>query len=364
MPSSPMGFDAPRKQPRLWFAMTWVSFVTVFMCKLVHAASPLPQLAATHESLTVSGLSSGAYMAVQFQVAHAQRIKGAGIIAGGPYYCAEGQVARALSNCMSPTPEAPPPSVSQQENRVDQFARNGWIDNPEHLRTQRVWMFSGGGDRTVQRSVMDALAGFYRTHMPEASIRYVKHPDAGHAMPSVDVSQPNACETSEPPFINRCEQLDGAGEMLTHLLGPLKAKSVRPDGQMLRFDQRPFLSGKPVDASMADEGYIYIPKECQAGGCRIHVAFHGCRQNTEAIGTRFVMEAGYNGWADANRLIVLYPQTVSRYGMAFGSLKYVMNPKGCWDWWGYTGANYHTRDGLQIKAVAAMVEQLAQPVPK
>ena len=342
--------------------MKFWSLFTVFCCKLVQAAAPLPQLAATQESLTVSGLSSGAYMAVQFQVAYSQRVRGAGIIAGGPYYCAESQVARALSNCMSPTPESPPPSVAQQEIKVGQIARSGRIDNPEHLRTQRVWMFSGGGDRTVQRSVMDALAGFYRTHMPEASIRYVKHPDAGHAMPSVDASQPNACETSEPPFINRCQQLDAAGELLNHLLGPLKAKSTKPDGQMLRFDQRAFLSGKPVDASMADEGYAYIPRDCQAGGCRIHVAFHGCSLSVDSIGTRFVTDAGYNGWADTNRMIVLYPQSRSRYGLALGSLKYVMNPTGCWDWWGYSGANYHTKEGVQIKAVATMIEELAKPV--
>ena len=342
--------------------MKWLVFVVALRSSIAQASSPLPQLAATRESLTVSGLSSGAYMAVQYQVTHSQSVLGAGVVAGGPYYCAEGQATRALSNCMSPTLEAPPPSLEHQKNKIDQIARSGQIDNPEHLRTQRVWMFSGGGDRTVQRSVMDALASFYRTRMPETSIRYVKHPDAGHAMPSVDASQLNACETSEPPFINRCQQLDAAGELLTHLLGPLKAKSANLTGQMLRFDQRPFLSGKPVDASMADEGYAYIPKDCLAGGCRIHVAFHGCQQSAEAIGTRFVTGAGYNGWADTNRMIVLYPQARSRYGLVLGSMKYIMNPKGCWDWWGYSGADYHTKDGVQIKAIAAMIEQLAKSI--
>jgi len=342
--------------------MKWLIFITVICSTLAHASSPLPQLAANRESLTVSGLSSGAYMAVQYQVAHAQSVHGAGIIAGGPYYCAKGQVARALSNCMTPTSAAQPPSPDQQESMINQLVRDGRIDNPEHLRRQRVWMFSGGSDRTVQRSVMDALAGFYRTRMPETSIRYVKHPDAGHAMPSIDASSSNACETSEPPFINRCQQLDAAGELLNHLLGPLKARSAKSAGQMLHFDQRPFLSGKPVDASMAEEGYVYIPKDCQSGGCRIHVVFHGCRQSSEELGIRFVTDAGYNGWADSNKIIVLYPQARSRNGPALGSWKYVMNPKGCWDWWGYSGTNYHTKEGIQIKAVAGMIEQLAKPV--
>jgi hypothetical protein len=38
---------------------------------------------------------------------------------------------------------------------------------------------------------------------------------------------------------------------------------------------------------------------------------------------------------------------------------YPFNPRGCWDWWGYTGAAYHTKDGAQIRAVWAMLERLS-----
>jgi hypothetical protein len=37
---------------------------------------------------SVSGLSSGAYMAGQIELAHAKDIVGAGIVAGGPFGCA------------------------------------------------------------------------------------------------------------------------------------------------------------------------------------------------------------------------------------------------------------------------------------
>ena len=63
------------------------------------AAQPLPRLAASTGDVTVSGISSGGYMAVQFQVAHSNRVRGAGIVAGGPYFCAEGSVRRALAAC-------------------------------------------------------------------------------------------------------------------------------------------------------------------------------------------------------------------------------------------------------------------------
>ena len=77
----------------------------------VHAE--LPALAVDLRELTVSGVSSGAYMAVQFQVAYSQLVRGAGIIAGGPYDCAEGSVWRALTRCMLPSSWAELPSVAE-----------------------------------------------------------------------------------------------------------------------------------------------------------------------------------------------------------------------------------------------------------
>jgi poly(3-hydroxybutyrate) depolymerase len=120
------------------------------------------------------------------------------------------------------------------------------------------------------------------------------------------------------------------------------------------FDQKLFTAGGAYSVSLADTGYAYIPAACATERCRVHVAFHGCRQNAGQVGERFVREAGYNRWADTNRLIVLYPQTIARYF-------YVYNPRGCWDWWGYTGAQYATKAAPQIRAVMAMVERLSAP---
>ena len=66
---------------------------------------------------------------------------------------------------------------------------------------------------------MDALAAFYRELLPEDAVRYVKVPEAGHAMLSISDSKANACNTSSPPFINRCQDIDAAGQLLAHLLG-------------------------------------------------------------------------------------------------------------------------------------------------
>ncbi len=328
----------------------------------VQAAEPLPRLAAGRDTVTVSGLSSGAYMTVQLQVAHSHLVRGVGVIAGGPYDCAGGSIFRALKNCMSPSRDAPPPSIDDQRKRIAEAERAGAIDPAANLKHHRVWLFSGANDKTVAPQVVDALAGFYGTQLPAGALRYVRHPEAGHAMISTADPKPNRCSTSRPPYINRCQDMDAAGALLAHLLGPLQPASSSPAGIVVAFDQQAFLAGKAIDASMADEGYAYIPDACRNGGCRVHVVFHGCGQSATAIGRRFVDGAGYNGWADNNRLIILYPQATARQGVAFRSWKWIYNPKGCWDWWGYTGKDYATRDAPQIRGVRAMVDRLFEPL--
>jgi poly(3-hydroxybutyrate) depolymerase len=66
---------------------------------------------------------------------------------------------------------------------------------------------------------------------------------------------------------------------------------------------------------------------------------------------KFIEGSGFARWADGNRLVVLFPQV---------SVNPVLNPKGCWDWWGYTGEDYLTNEAPQIAAIWKMVERLAK----
>ena len=50
---------------------------------VAYATETLPRLGVTLSATSVSGLSSGAYMAGQIEVAHSKDIVGAGIVAGG-----------------------------------------------------------------------------------------------------------------------------------------------------------------------------------------------------------------------------------------------------------------------------------------
>jgi hypothetical protein len=110
---------------------------------------------------------------------------------------------------------------------------------------------------------------------------------------------------------------------------------------------------------MGDTGYVFVPKECepeQGAACRVHIALHGCTQDVANIGKLYVDDSGYNAWADTNRIIVLYPQTVSRPLLGLPP----QNPQACWDWWSYVthDDNYVTKSGKQIKAFKAMLDAL------
>ena len=317
------------------------------------AADPLPALGADAKAVTVSGVSSGGYLAVQFHVAHSAEVKGAGVIAGGPYYCAQDSVWTAIWNCMDPGIFVPVPALATLRAEAEAQAKANRIDATSNLKGSRAWLFTGSRDATVRSEVVDRLHGFYVSY--KAATVIVRDKPAGHAMVTENAGNPN-CSATEPPFINDCDY-DAAGELLKHLLGALKPPSAAPTGRLVRFDQKAFSGTAAV--SMDDGGFVYVPRECETAACRVHVVFHGCRQGASEIGEQFVRDAGYNRWADSNRLIVLYPQAIARYGWSWRDGSYVWNPRGCWDWWGYTGAAYHTREGAQIKAVQAMVERLA-----
>ena len=140
--------------------------------------------------------------------------------------------------------------------------------------------------------------------------------------------------------------------MLNFLYSDLLPRNDQPQGKLVLFNQQSF--GGEQAISLAEQGYVYIPKSCQAGEtCQLHISFHGCQQNEQTVGSQFVENNGLNNWADTNHLVVLYPQTKNSMFMP-------LNPQGCWDWWGYTGSDYATQNGQQIKAVKQIAESLTQ----
>ncbi|CAJ5714529.1 depolymerase [Burkholderia pseudomallei] len=309
------------------------------------AAPPLPALRADANRVSVSGLSSGAYMALQYQVAYSASVVGVGVIAGGPYYCAAGSVAN-TDLCRGLVPNMVPDS-GRLVAAAQGFAASGQIDPLANLQRARIYLFSGTKDTLVRQSAVDATWSFFwLVGVPVTNIVYVADVPAGHAF--VTPSAGNACDANAAPFISHCtvgqSGYDQAGALLDAIYGPLAPPAATPTGRAIAFDQREFA---PASSGLAAQGYAYVPRTCDANaGCKVHVVFHGCLQSAAVVRDMTT----YDNWADANGIVVLYPQVAKT--------STPNDPQGCWDWFAYTGQNYAWKSGAQMRAVRAMIERV------
>jgi hypothetical protein len=358
--------------------------LALVICLIVapgHAQTALGRYRIDPDKITVSGISSGGYMAVQLGVAYSSVFSGVGVFAAGPYGCAETggsvdwNVRRAAGPCMAgryelmqrwwctaglatcPGVDAPDAEGSVQLARQKEAEHH--IDPLSNLARQRVFLLSGNEDQTVAPQVVDALARFYETIVQSVQIERIRRAGLAHTFPTISFSRGNDCAVSESPFVSDCNY-DGAKQVLSHLYWSLEAHSSDAAGTpVTEFDQKPFFPAGTT-SGMANSGYIYVPAGCtstNAPRCKLHVALHGCSQTKADIGMAFVEGAGYNRWADTNRVIVLYPQVKKTDGL------FSKNPQGCWDWWGYSGAGWDDKRGPQMRAIIAMVNWLKLPSP-
>jgi len=342
-----------------WRSVGW-ALLSLWAVSPAYAADPLPALGADANSTSVSGISSGAYMAGQYEIAHSSSVVGAAIIAGGPYGCAEAKYAdlmgdaahlamnasQSVSGCMlNALSWYGIPDTAALADRAKDLAASGKIDPIENLKKHRIYVFSGLSDQIVAHEiVVDAAEVYLRLGVPKEKILTGPRLQAGHGF--VTDQQDAGCALSASPYVVHCGY-DQAGDLLAQIYGTLAPKTGQPAGDLISFDQRPY----GASANLAPDGAVYVPAACRKEkGCRVHVAFHGCSQSRDMVGDAFVSGTGFAPWADANRIIVLYPQVAADP---------MSNPLGCWDWWGYTGFGYLTRDAPQIAAVHAMVAKLA-----
>jgi hypothetical protein len=357
-----MSCSALRRYRRVWAVIPLLAAAFLSAAAPPAQAGELPALGARLDQTTVSGLSSGAYMAGQMQMAHSAIITGIGIVAGGPYGCAESLYAdslpglgtvflnasKAVNGCMLdglwlwgiPNP-------GQLADRARRLAESARIDPVAKVYSDRIYLYSGSNDRTVVPAIVAAAAEFYvALGVPRSAIKHVTGVASGHGFVTRDKGL--ACERTGAPYVVDCNY-DQAGDILAHLLGPLETRAAEPNSPVEDFDQRPFTEGI-ADHGLSTTGSMYAPTTCRTEpGCRIHVVFHGCNQGRGNAPDTFPADLGFIPWAETNRLILMFPQVAQS----------ALNPQACWDWWGYTGNDYLTRQGAQITAVYRMLLRLA-----
>lgn len=316
-------------------------------------APPLPRLRVDTQRVAVAGLSSGAVMAMQAHLAYSDRLAGAALVAGPPYGCAQGSLETALGPCMAAAPYTP--DAAQLAARVRERAAAGALAPLGGLAGDAVYLLHGRDDATVVPVLSAITAALYEDLAADAGRLRLQHDfdrDFPHLLPTDGAGVD--CASGGSPWLGDCG-FDAAAAIMAQLFGPATAaRPAQAQGELRRFDQAAYAAAD-ADPGLADAGYLYLPRECAAGAaCGLLVAFHGCQQNVEKVGEAFVRDTGFNAWADVHRVAVLYPQVRSSY--------LPLNPKACWDWWGYTGEAYDTRDGAQLHWLANALSALGAPM--
>lgn len=315
-------------------------YIVLLIVASMASADPVPSMNIDADRITVSGISAGGQMAHQLHISYSDMFSGAGIIASGPFGCADGSLATAMARCMGKLDEEMP--VSELAAEIKAAAEQGNVAATENLVDDPVWLFHGSLDTTVAAAVSDATEALYAEFVPAAQLRYVKDVEAGHNFPTR--GNGHACTAMQSPFVGDCDY-DAAGEILNFLYSDLKAPSTQLDTALTSIS----LPGA-AEAGLNDTAYLFAPDACRDGdkSCALHLVLHGCAQSASTVGTDFIEQSGYLPWAASNDIVLAFPQVVP------GAL----NPYACWDWWGYTGSEYRWRNGKQMLVLTEWIRDM------
>lgn len=261
----------------------------------------------------VTGVSSGAYMAGQLHVAYASHFSGAALFAGGPYYCAKGDVDIGLYTCAESLPITNI-DLPLLESLSSNWSASGLNDDISHLQGQPVWVHHGLVDFTVWARVTDALVSYYQ-HFG-SNVVYHNTTITNHAW--ISPYGPVECDLFESPYIANCG-FDAEEIFLSVLFGSVNAPAETLTGTLYSFSQDYYVnktwSPTYTEASGIDmdtNGFLYVPAACAKGAkCRLVSVFHGCQMGYYAINLDLVNYANMNQYADTNNFVVLYPQAIA-----------------------------------------------------
>lgn len=394
-------------------------------------------------SLTISGISSGGFMASQMAVIYSDQFSGVATVAGGVFYCAQngyqenlkkyGSVAffnfkiseealrqgvdvaslqtsvrnipdlktafeprpsnpiyQSVGICMGhperahgSEPQADGSSGPMKLTFVNALASAGLIAPVGNIANQRVLIYQGDADTVVHPPMAEKLQEFYRRFaVPESAIKMVRGAGGAHNFPTSRHDGIN-CDSEGVPYIANCKR-DLAGDILQHLINRRLRRARAKADHLYRVTQ---VEAPP---SVAPYGYLYASDFCLKNPtlCDLHVALHGCKmadsfdedfqrlyeakvQMTQVLGVHdyelkmrtprmgaltFAKKSGYAEYAEdpANRVMIFFPQT------QITDANYPGNPKGCWDWYGWTGLEYATNKGSETSWLIRQIQKIRQ----
>lgn len=330
--------------------------------------APLPKLNVnSSDGVTISGISSGGAFAVQFHTAFSAIVTGAAIFAGKPYHC-EGTDPglprpKGWPHWCNDNPSIVTASLPQMINYTKTASTGGFIDPVAGMEGDRVYLYIGSNDKGhagEMKNTRDWYTPFVGASAVNTSIDIIP---SQHCIPTIQSTYPLGYHAKYPPkkcgehglpFLELCNY-DGAGAALQHLYGDtlnprLSPPYAAPLGRLLPFDQAVFFNYSNSSAHsqyLSSTGYVFLPPSCvhnatdiSLPACKLHVNLHGCMMGADNIDLDYLLAAGFNEWAEANRMVVLYPQ---------------IRGSACWDGYGDTGSDYALQSGVQMSTIRRMV---------
>lgn len=298
---------------------------------------PIPLPALNIQRVALAGISSGAFMAIQYQIAYPEDLIGVGSLAGGTWNCSQGKWQIARDQCMKQPDKI---DLNQLFNKLENLKNNQQIGNLNLIKNHRIFLFQGQGDTVINPKSVDHLKKFLDVFSP--TILKKSDINSGHGYPTLKTTQ--ACDQNQIPWLVNCNY-DLSAEMLTWFFGPLENKEKAKEESLWAFDQNELSS---TQTKVADNGHIYIPQACHKKSCDALIMLHGCLMGPALLGTQFIHGTELNDWAEANNLVVVYPATTRSLG----------NPNGCWDWFAYTGEDFLSRSAPQILFLNRIIMRL------
>ena len=265
-------------------------------------ADSLPTLFANADQITISGFSSGAHNSCHQMIVMSNTIKGAGCVKGGAFMWGYSEF-RDDTTTVESIKERSIPVIHDLNDQEKIDPISNFTDEK-----RAVILMSASDDGSVPAKNVEGIFEIYSelglNGSDDTDGQNLKYIDTGATGHKFYEDYPETILSFLYDVLEYTPIVPATSSTSDDSEGVL--------GTYSEFSQREFF---PDDTDWENDenfmnrinGWIYTPKACEGEGsvnCRVHLAFHGCGGNAEALG-----ETGYNDLAAANNIIMIYPDT-------------------------------------------------------
>jgi len=188
------------------------------------------------------------------------------------------------------------------------------------LHGKPVFAFVGEYDMTVKPASVAAGVKELGRIVGSDKIATDYSKPAGHTWLSRLYGSPKKqCSKSSP--LQNCDNYDLAGNILKHVYPGLKTPLWSAPNEGLYWLSQSAYTGEQTPKQIGAHSHagVYVSDKCRKkpSACKIHVHYHGCHMGVGnkyelkyRLGSSVIKRGGFNNWALANDVIVLYPQVL------------------------------------------------------